>query len=349
MCETQYTLRQLGWKTTFNQQLSLEDLEQTTPHRVTQVFRNRLVLLGEKGEMHIDLAQYPVLQNATVGDWLLVPNDAANTPKLLERQSQFKRKAPGTHDYQMIAANIDTAFIVSSCNHDFNLSRIERYLALAKDAQVNVVLVLTKSDQVNHEQRQIYLDQLHDLLNHLVVLTVNALDNNDCQKLSDWCHEGQTVALLGSSGVGKTTLTNTLCSEYQPTAGIREDDSKGRHTTTSRALYFARAGGLILDSPGMRELQLTDCEEGVKAAFDDIEQLAKLCKFADCGHQSEPECAVQKAIDEGQLAPRRWVNYQKMLSEQARNTMTLAESHKKDREFGRLIKSTLKLKKKRFE
>lgn len=243
---------------------------------------------------------------------------------------------------------MDTAFIVSSCNHDFNLSRIERYLALAKEAQVEAVLILTKADMVNEEQRQSYLAQLHQLQAHLVVLTLNALDIEDVKQLNDWCKIGQTVVLLGSSGVGKTTLSNSLCLMQETTAAIRDDDSKGRHTTTARSLYFTHEGGLILDCPGMRELQLTDCEEGVRAVFSDIELIAKHCKFKNCQHQSEPNCAVLVALEAGELEPRRLSNYQKMLKEQARNAMTLAQSHQQDKVFGKLIKNSLKDKKSRL-
>ncbi|WP_339722703.1 ribosome small subunit-dependent GTPase A [uncultured Paraglaciecola sp.] len=344
-----YTLAQLGWKTFFNQQLTLENLEQTAPYRITQVFRNRVIVLGENGERELNLAQFPHLQTCTVGDWLLIPKIQSDTPVILDRLSVFQRKSPGANTNQLIAANVDTAFIVSSCNNDFNLSRIERYLALAKEAQVDAVLVLTKADLINEQQLSDYLAQLHELQSHLVVLPMDALNKEKVQQLNDWCKVGQTVVLLGSSGVGKTTLSNSLCSMEEATAAIRDDDSKGRHTTTSRSLYFTQAGGLILDCPGMRELQLTDCEEGIKAVFSDIERLAKQCKFTDCQHQSEPGCKVLMALDTGDLAPRRLANYQKMLKEQARNSLTLAQSHHQDKVFGKLIKNSLKIKKSRLD
>jgi ribosome biogenesis GTPase len=349
MSEKKYTLAQLGWKTYFNQQLTLDNLEQTAPFRITQVFKNRIIALGENGELNLDLAQYPMLQSGTVGDWLLMPHSENESPALLERQSCFQRKSPGSNTSQLIAANVDTAFVVSSCNHDFNLSRIERYLALAKEAQVETVLVLTKADLVSESQLDTYLAQLNELQAHLIVLTLNALDVEEAQQLNDWCKVGQTVVLLGSSGVGKTTLSNSLCLMKQATASIRDDDSKGRHTTTGRALYFTHAGGLILDCPGMRELQLTDCEEGVRAVFSDIELIAQQCKFKNCQHQSEPGCKVIEALEAGELDPRRLANYQKMLKEQARNSMTLAQSHQQDKAFGKLIKNSLKDKKTRLD
>ena len=349
MSENNYSLTQLGWKTYFNQQLTLEDLEQSSPCRVTQVFKNRLIVLGEDGERHLELAQHPSLQVCTVGDWLLTPTSTNDTPILLDRFSVFQRKSPGANTSQLIAANVDTAFIVSSCNDDFNLSRIERYLALCKEAQVEAVLVLTKADKVSEPQLHDYLQQLQQLQIHLVVITVNALDTQEVQKLNDWCKVGQTVVLLGSSGVGKTTLSNSLCMRQEATAEIREDDSKGRHTTTGRSLYFTQQGGQILDCPGMRELQLTDCEEGIRAVFNDIELIAKQCKFKNCQHQSEPNCAVIKAAETGEIEQRRLLNYQKMLKEQARNSLTLAQSHQQDKAFGKMIKNSLKVKKTRLD
>ena len=348
MLQTQYSLQQLGWKTHFNQKLTLEELEPYSPARVTKVFRNRLLVLAEDGERDISLSQFPNLNTCTIGDWLLLPQDRQQTASVLEPFSLFQQKAPGSHTSPLIAANVDTAFIVSSCNQDFKLSRIERYLALAKEADVSPVLMLSKVDMVTDTQRDAFLAQLHDLEKHMVVLCVNALDETSCAPLFDWCQTGQTVVLLGSSGVGKTSLSNTLCENQALTAGIREDDGKGRHTTTELSLFFTRAGGMILDCPGMRELQLTDCEEGVKAVFADIAAMAADCKFANCQHQAEPGCAISAAIDNGLLDQRRLSNFQKMLKEQARNSRTLAESHQQDKKLGKLIKSVQSAKRGKF-
>lgn len=353
MSQAQHSLFQIGWKNHFNQQLSIDELENMSPYRVTHVYRNRLVLLGEAGEQDLDLSRYPELLECTIGDWVLLPDtinqDSSLPPRRLERLSLFERKSPGSNTSQMIAANVDTAFIVSSFNQDFNLSRIERYLALSKEADTTAVLVLTKADLIDEQQQQEYLAQLSVLAKKLSIVTVNALDKADCEELADWCGKGQTVVLLGSSGVGKTTITNALCSLNEKTATIREDDAKGRHTTTERPLFFTDAGGLILDCPGMRELQLSDCEEGVRAVFSDIEELANDCKFADCQHNNEPGCAVRIAIKQGTLEDRRLNNFQKMLIEQARNSRTLAESHQQDRKLGKLYKSVQSAKRNRLQ
>jgi len=247
---------------------------------------------------------------------------------------------------QLIASNIDTVFIVSSMNQDFNLNRIERYLALANETGVEPVIVLTKSDLC--EDCEQYVDQIKELDPFLISVTVNSLDSESVQKLGEWCVEGRTVALLGSSGVGKSTLINTLSGEsVEDTNAIREDDAKGRHTTTSRTIHFLSSGGLLLDTPGMRELQLTDCEQGVEETFSEITALAEQCRFKDCQHESEPGCAVRAAIESGDLDERRLANYLKLMKEQEFNSATLAERRAKDREFGRMVRSVTKSKKNR--
>ncbi len=182
----------------------------------------------------------------------------------------------------------------------------------------------------------------------LMVESVNGLDESDVAKLMSWCGEGQTVAFIGSSGVGKSTLVNTLLGEQeQATGGIREDDSKGRHTTTSRSIHLLPSGGILMDTPGMREIQLADCEAGVSETFADVEALADNCRFNDCQHQTEPGCAVQAAIEDGSLELRRFTNYQKLLREQAHNGASLAEQRAQNKQFGKMVRSIVDGKRKR--
>ena len=258
---------------------------------------------------------------------------------MLERQSLFSRKAAGSRvAEQYISANIDTVFIVVSLNNDFNLSRIERYLALANEAQVEAVIVLTKKDLCDDYQDKVQQVQSLDAM--LMIEAVNSLDQDSTQVLSPWCKTGKTVALMGSSGVGKSTLVNSLLGEtQQETSGIREDDSKGRHTTTSRSLHLLTSGGLLLDTPGMRELQLADCAEGVSETFSDVEELAMHCRFSDCSHESEPGCKIRKAIENGELSERRFTNYQKLLREQARNGASLAEQRANGKQLSKMYKT----------
>lgn len=330
------TLQQLGWKPFFQQQLSFEDLTDFSIARVIEQHRDRIVVLSEQGQQSLTFTVNDA--KICVGDWVLF-DDQLRLHTILERQSLFERKAPGSKiTTQLIASNIDTVMIVSSLNRDFSLSRIERYLTLAREAMVEPVILLTKSDLC--EDANTKREQVQQLDPMLQVYTLNALNEQDIKPLGAHCRNGQTVAFMGSSGVGKSTLVNSLLGfESLKTGSIREDDSKGRHTTTHRALKVLASGGILMDTPGMRELQLGGSEQGVSETFAEITELALQCRFSDCSHGSEPGCAVQRAIKHEQLTERRLHSYQKLLKEQAINGATLAEKRSQDKAFGKLINS----------
>lgn len=337
-----YSLPQLGWTHFFQQQLSLEEYEACTPARVFEQQRSLLHIVSEIGDFTLPITtSMPLI---TVGDWVLLDGEQ-HFHRLLGRSSLFTRKAAGTKiSRQLIAANIDTVFVVSSMNLDFNLNRFERYLALINEADVEAVIVLTKLDSCDHPQE--YITRAQTLGETLDIVAVNSLEPASVQQLMPWCQPGKTVAFLGSSGVGKSTLINTLSGQtVQRTQGIREDDDKGRHTTTGRSLHLLPSGALLLDTPGMRELQLADCEHGIDETFNEITALAQHCKFYDCRHQDEPGCAVREEIENGTLDERRLDSYLKLLREQAFNTATLAERRAQDREFGRHIRTVMKSRK----
>lgn len=321
-------LANLGWQPSFIQQLSLEEYESCIPARVVEQHRSRLELQSEQGSSVLEIT--PSMPAITVGDWLLI-DEGGLYVRLLERQSLFSRKAPGSKiEQQLIAANVDTAFVVCSLNDDFNPSRIERYLSMINQAGAEPVVVLSKVDIAENADEKI--SQVQQLDPMLAVVSVNGLDAESVLAVSPWCGMGQTVALLGSSGSGKSTLSNTLLkASVQETGGIRENDSKGRHTTTRRSLLEVPSGAMILDTPGMRELQLTACEEGLQATFGDIDSLAQQCRFADCQHQGQQGCAVTAAVETGELDARRLSNYLKLLREQAMNASSLAERRASDK------------------
>ena len=335
------SLQELGWGHFFQQQLSLEEWQTLTPVRVFALNRHLVDCVGEGGRQKFSLPhawlRYSVEDLPTVGDWLLIDGDGQPL-RLLQRTSLFKRMAPG-HDarVQLMAANVDTLFIVTSCNTEFNPSRLERYLAMALDAGVEPVVVLTKVDLIADVEN--FCAQARTLRSDLAVEAVNSKDESVIEILRPWCRVGQTVALVGSSGVGKSTLVNTLStSVVQKTAATRESDAKGRHTTTSRSLHMLPNGGLLLDSPGMRELQLSDCEVGVATLFAEIEAVACNCRFNDCRHQGEMGCAVAVAAGNDELDPRRLANYLKLKEEQERADETLAEKRRREKSLGKMYK-----------
>ena len=342
-------LKELGWGNFFQSQLSLESLAVELPFRVTSVQRNLIECLGldeEERQKGIKLSTYFWRNEApenhpTVGDWLML-NRKFEPLYLLERKTLLQRRSAGRESLiQLISANIDTLFIVTSCNDEFNLNRIERYMALAAGSHIHTVVVLTKSDLCSDPDY--YVNALYQNYPDVSVEVVNATNVEDLGALSKWMACGETVALLGSSGVGKSTIINSLRGdEAQATSQIRESDSKGRHTTTSRSLHRLKGGGILLDTPGMRELQMLDNEEGIQATFADIDQLAKHCRFHDCQHGDEPGCAVTQAVAQGQLEQRRLHNYRKLIAEQIRNNESLAERRQHDRALGRFYKNALK-------
>ncbi|GIU50746.1 putative ribosome biogenesis GTPase RsgA 2 [Shewanella sairae] len=329
------SLKQLGWNGFFQQQLITESVDYACIARVSAHHRSQYQLLTESGEL--SLAIHQNMPEMTVGDWLLLDKQHQFV-SLLERHSLFSRKAAGSKvEQQLIAANLDWVFIVSSLNDDFNINRIERYLALVNEAKVTPVIVLTKVDLC--ADLTPYIEALRELDAGLLIETVNGLDKQSTQALSHYCSEGKTVAFIGSSGVGKSTLVNAMLGESnQVTSAIREDDSKGRHTTTSRSLHLTHSGGLLLDTPGMRELQLADCEDGLNETFADVVEYAKQCRFADCQHELEPGCAVQAAIANGQLSERRLHSFQKLMREQALNGASIAEKRAKDKSLSKMYK-----------
>lgn len=333
---TNLELSHLGWSPLFQQQLSLSEWESSLPARVSSVHREHLSLLSSQGQHNLKF--HHSMPNITVGDWVLL-TDEGKFQRRLERSSLISRKAAGSKvDEQMIAANVDSVFIVCSLNDDFNLNRIERYLALVKEVGAQPVVVLTKADCCDDPWR--YVEQVKALDKWLMVEAVNGLDRASVNALSPLCQQGKTIVILGSSGVGKSTLVNSLLGKTAAETGaIRDADSKGRHTTTARSMHFLSDGGILLDTPGMRELQIADCEDGIKQTFSDISELASQCQFSDCQHQAEPHCAVQAAVALGELTQRRLDNYFKLLREQALNGATLAQRRSHDRSLSRLYRT----------
>jgi len=344
------TLADYGWNSFFSRQLTVAETEQFAPVKVIEVHRGQIRVVGPGIDALISpfkavLGEGEDQTISTVGDWLLLDKNTHQPIRMLKRASLFQRRAPGSdRRMQLIAANVGTLFIVTSCNQDFNTARLERYLVLASEAGVEPVLVLTKADLCDNPGK--YAAEAAALLPGLMVEILDARVEESAARLAHWCGPGQTVALVGSSGVGKSTLVNSLLGNAKiKTQGIREDDAKGRHTTTGRTFYRMPAGGWLLDTPGIRGLEVTEAAGGLEDVFADIIELAATCKFGDCAHESEPGCQVQDAIKDGSLDSERFKRWKKLAAEEAVSTQTIAERHSKDRAFGKQIRQALKHKK----
>lgn len=320
-------LKKLGWNDFIeNHSRNYKD-NNILVGRICSEYKNSYKIFSENGELtaHISgrfrnncksLQDYPA-----VGDWvtfdLIQDEDKAIIQSVLPRKSKFSRKVAGNNTQeQIIAANIDTAFIVCALNYDFSLRRIERYLSLVWQSGANPVIILTKTDLCADLADK--LTEVQSIAFGIDIHSINNLTNDGIEGLYQHCKQGNTIVLLGSSGAGKTSLINNLLGEDKlKVQNLRKNIDKGRHTTTHRQMFFLTQGGLIIDTPGMRELQLWDAEEGVSSCFDDIETLAKNCRFNNCKHQNEPDCVVKEALENGNLDVKRFENYIKMQKELA--------------------------------
>jgi ribosome biogenesis GTPase len=345
-----FSLHQLGWQPEYAQHLTLADFDAGYPARVMAVHRNGLAVMSSRGEAVVVLPPHLLNDDhsVAVGDWLMVEHDADRVLSLLDRRSALVRVAASSdHRRQSIAANLDVLFVVSSCNDDFNPSRLERYLALALDAGAAPVIVLTKADA--NDGVAGYVAAAERLMPGVPVVAVNALDPASVSQLEPWLAPGRTVAFVGSSGVGKSTLTNRVIGEaMQRTSGIREDDARGRHTTTAREMFATASGAWVIDTPGMRELRLAAAEPELGTVFEDIEALAAQCRFGDCLHDGDAGCAVAAAVAHGELDARRLSNYRKLQREAAHAQQSQREQRERGRQFGAMAKQAMRAKRERL-
>lgn len=320
-------LVKLGWDSYFESHFQSFTDQGFVPARVAAEHRHTHTLFTAQGEVLARISGRFRHEAATreglpvVGDWvaatLRLDEQQATIHGLLPRRSAFMRKVAGRRTEEQVAgANIDTVFLMTSLNQDFNLRRLERYLATAWESGARPVIILSKSDlcsAVGERAREVEATA-HGVPIH----PISVPRDQGIEALFPYLRVGQTVALLGSSGVGKSTLINRLIGhEVQRVTEVRPDDGRGRHTTTHRELIALPGGALILDTPGMREIQPWEAESGMREAFDDIELLGARCRFSDCRHELEPGCAVRSALEKGDLDARRLLNYQKLRDELA--------------------------------
>jgi ribosome biogenesis GTPase / thiamine phosphate phosphatase len=311
---------------------------------VMAVHRDALDVMGAafSGRIPASFAPQDDGHRPAVGDWLLIDPITHRFRAVLPRKSVFMRRAAGTDARpQLIAANVDTLLIVTSANQDFNVARIERYLALAHESEVTPVVLITKADLC--EDPHDYVARAVALMPGLMAEAIDARDPNLVKILKPWLGAGQTLAVLGSSGVGKSTIVNTLMGDsVQSTQGIREDDAKGRHTTTGRSLHRLATGAWLMDTPGMRELQIIDVAQGIGAVFADVAALEAQCRYSDCTHAAEPDCAIRAALESGDLDASRLKRYQKLQREDRRNTEAIHEGNARRRKFAKHVKQVFR-------
>jgi ribosome biogenesis GTPase len=318
------TLEDLGWNEAFAEAFEPHARQGLVPARVIR--ESRGVYGVTTGDRELSAAASGRLWHEegggppAVGDWVAVrlptlPEEPGLIRAILPRKSKFSRKAAGARtDEQVVAANVDTGFLMTGLDHDFNPRRIERYLAAAWESGVRPVILLNKADL--DDALEEHVQEVERIALGLPVHAISAKRGEGIEALFPYLGRGQTVSVLGSSGVGKSTLINRLLgSETQRIGSVRASDDRGRHTTTHRELFMLPDGGLILDTPGMRELQLWEADEGLDAAFADIEELAAECRFSDCGHNGEPGCAVEEAMAAGALSSERLESWRKLQSE----------------------------------
>lgn len=355
------SIETLGFDNWFKDNLELSKTADFNIVRVISVNKNSFVVSNGVKDIYAELTgkflfnSVDSLDLPAVGDWVyaqLFDDDSlAIIHDILPRKSLLKRKASGKKvEYQLIAANIDTAIIMQSfgsnlpcCQAGFNLRRLERYLVMINEGRITPAIFLSKSDLISKDEIEEKKDQIRKILNDV---TITAFSNNsvsDIEKIKTFIAPFKTYCLLGSSGVGKTTLLNNLINqELYKTQPIREKDGRGKHTTTRRELIVLENGAIIIDNPGMRELGVISNESGLGDTFNEIDELSDQCKYKDCTHTVEAGCAVLEAVKCGKISAERYNNYLKIYKESQYNEMSYIEKREKDKKFGKFFHSTMK-------
>jgi len=280
-----------------------------------------------------------------VGDWVAITIPSTKTAtihQILPRQTILSKKYSNKQDSQIIATNIDIAFIVESMNRDYNLNRFERYLVLANEGRIKPVIILNKTDLISVEELNLKVNQIKNRFNNIDVISTSTITEQGLNELIRYIEKGKTYCFIGSSGVGKSSLINKLLRKNEiKTKEISDTKDKGKHTTTTREMYFLENGGIVIDNPGTREVGITDASSGIENIFDEITALSKNCKYANCTHTHESGCAVLKAAETKKLDKEKYSNYIKLKKEAEYYEMTDFEKRGKDRNFGKLAKKTL--------
>jgi ribosome biogenesis GTPase len=352
-------LRDLGFDRWFEGKREELQRPDCSVARVTAVNRDSYLVRNETSEVLAELAgrlafsAESIVDLPCVGDWVLVQYYDSDTfaivHDLFPRRSVLRRKASGNRiDYQMIATNIDVGFIVQSCDFNFNLRRLERYLVMVREGRIEPIFLLTKSDLITADAVEQRISAVRQANIDIQVIALSNTTGFGLDQVHQLLEMGKTYCLLGSSGVGKTTLVNHLLGrEVFETNPIREKDGRGRHTTSRRQLIVLDQGAMLIDTPGMRELGSIDVSTGIEESFSDLHELSQRCRFSDCTHTGETGCALLAAIESGELSEDRYRSYLKLMKESEYHQMSYVEKRRKDRKFGQFIKSAKKTAKKK--
>lgn len=327
-----------------------ENLNDFLLARVSAVHRDRYTLQDAERTYSAEITgnlRYSVQDSSelpAVGDWVkAIPSgeDSAVILEVLERSSLLKRKAVNKFgESQSIAANLDQAFIVQAVGQDFNLNRLERYLAICNAAPISAILIISKVDLISKEELQSYIDKVKARHPELEVLGFSNFDPASIAQIAQKMQALKSYCILGSSGVGKSTLINALRADEQlKTQSISNSNQKGKHTTTHRELFILANGAIVIDTPGMREIGITDDASALEATFESIQEIAQNCKFSDCQHEGEKGCAIQAAIDSGELSEELYASFHKLKLEQEHYSTSLKEKRAKDKAQGKMFKA----------
>ncbi len=350
-------LNKLGYSNWVGEQPELSSGDSSEFARIISVNKNNYIIHNGRNDCIAELSGrflFEVDSNIempTVGDWVRVQfydeESFAIINELLPRKSLLKRKSAGKNiDYQLLAANVDTAFIIQSADNNFNVNRFERYLVLVNDAGIEPAFLLSKSDLATDEEINAMKEQIEAVNPGCRFMAFSNTDGDGLDEIRESLRPENTYCLLGSSGVGKSTLLNSIVGgELQKVNEVREKDRRGKHTTTSRQLFLLDNGSMFIDSPGMRELGNFDVEDGIADTFSDILKLAEECRFNDCKHTEEKGCAIQEALLNGDLSEARYENYLKIKKESDYYEMSYLEKRRRDKSFGKMVKDIMKTKK----